>query len=94
MAELNEDDRRRLLQFWTGSSATPTGGFAAFAHAGGHRPQKLRVVLSDGDGLPNAATCFNTLHLKRGDGEPSVERMRRMLRIALDNCEGFWENGE
>ena len=91
VAELSQDDRRRLLQFWTGSSATPMGGFAAFGHTGSSRPRKLTLKLCEGDALPTAATCFNVLKLPRGagGGGGGVTRMRRMLRVVVENSEGF-----
>lgn len=82
--ELDDEDRRGLLQFWTGSPVTPIGGFGAYEC-------KLKISLEDSDGeyLPTASTCFNKLRLQRSLGAGGVAGMNQALRIAIENREGF-----
>jgi hypothetical protein len=78
--------RVQLLQFVTGSSRVPFGGFASLVGASG--PQKFTISRSDSTAsnhLPTASTCFNLLKLPEYN---SKEKLRDCLLIAL-NCGGL-----
>ena len=74
-----DSDKRKLLAFTTGSDRIPVGGLS-----------KLVFVISrngpDSDRLPTAHTCFNVLLLCEYS---SIEKLERMLTIAIQNYEGF-----
>ncbi|KAL3668305.1 hypothetical protein V7S43_006398 [Phytophthora oleae] len=56
--------RRRLLQFATGSSRVPLGGFAALTSYDGRLcPFTLKSVPLVGDGFIHSHACFNRLDL-------------------------------
>jgi len=56
--EMDPEKRARLLQFATGLSNTPVGGFRNL------KPRKFNIVIDmEHDHLPTAMTCFNTLRL-------------------------------
>lgn len=63
---MSQDDRARLLQFTTGTSCVPVGGFGAL-----QGPQRTRCrftiesVNTELTTLPRAHTCFNRLDLPR-----------------------------
>ncbi|KAJ3105022.1 hypothetical protein HDU97_008630 [Phlyctochytrium planicorne] len=78
---LNNEDRRRLLFFVTGSDRVPVGGLS-----------KLQFVISrngpDSDRLPTSHTCYNVLLLNEYS---SKERLEDRLRKALENSNcGFF----
>lgn len=79
--ELDEERRCLLLQFATGSSRLPPGGFADL------KPQ-FSVTLSPGscDHLPHAHTCVNQIYLCYYE---SKEQLRQKLLAALTTAEGF-----
>ncbi len=77
--ELDSEEQRRFLKFFTGSDRAPIGGLG-----------NLRCVIQRDGGdtqkLPTSHTCFNTLLL------PSYRSCRVMgarLRLAIMNSEGF-----
>ncbi|XP_065184832.1 ubiquitin-protein ligase E3A-like [Sycon ciliatum] len=75
----NEENKRRLLSFCTGSDRVPIGGLKAL---------NFTIVRSgpDSDRLPSAHTCFNTLllpHYKDRD------TLRTRLLIAISHAKGF-----
>ena len=82
VTELEQSERARLLQFVTGSSHVPLGGFKDF------QPKiKCRKLEGQRDRLPHAHTCFNQLDLP---AYSSLEDMRRLVRIAItEGNEGF-----
>jgi len=73
------EDKRRLLQFTTGSDRIPVGGLA-----------KLKLIIAkngpDSDRLPSAHTCFNVLLLPEYS---SKEKMIELLMKAIKECKGF-----
>ncbi|XP_043219749.1 ubiquitin-protein ligase E3A-like [Amphibalanus amphitrite] len=77
--QLTEEQRRRLLEFITGSDRAPVGGL-----------RQLRLVVTrqgpDSDRLPSAHTCFNVLLLPE---YRSISKLRRMLLKAIDYSQGF-----
>jgi len=73
------EDKRKLLQFTTGSDRIPVGGLA-----------KLKLIIAkngpDSDRLPSAHTCFNVLLLPEYS---SKEKMNELLMKAIKECKGF-----
>eukprot|EP01027_Heterolobosea_sp_BB2_P017157 GEZU01024334.1.p1 GENE.GEZU01024334.1~~GEZU01024334.1.p1 ORF type:complete len:332 (+),score=118.30 GEZU01024334.1:184-1179(+) len=59
--ELNDEQRRALMAFTTGSPAVPFGGFANLS------PNKFTICVLTYNkvGLPMASTCYNRLKLRR-----------------------------
>lgn len=77
------DDLVRLLQFVTGSSQVPAGGFATLTDQG--RPFSIAPG-GDEDRLPVAHVCSNQLDLPPYSTE---ELMNEKLLCAVRNCSGF-----
>jgi len=77
--QLTEEQRRRLLEFTTGSDRVPVGGL-----------RKLKLIVArngpDTDRLPTAHTCFNVLLLP---DYRSGEKMKEMLLKAITYSKGF-----
>jgi len=77
--ELNEEERRRLLAFSTGSDRSPINGLGS-----------LRFVIErggpDSELLPSSHTCFNTLLIPEYG---SREKLLAKLRAAIAETEGF-----
>jgi len=73
------EDKRRLLQFTTGSDRIPVGGLA-----------KLKLTIAkngaDSERLPTAHTCFNVLLLPEYS---SKEKLNGLLMKAIKECKGF-----
>jgi len=73
------EDKRKLLQFTTGSDRIPVGGLA-----------KLKLTIakngSDSERLPTAHTCFNVLLLPEYS---TKEKMNDLLMKAIKECKGF-----
>jgi len=73
------DDKRRLLQFTTGSDRIPIGGLA-----------KLKLIITrngpDSDRLPSAHTCFNVLLLPEYKDK---EKLFNLTYKAIKECKGF-----
>lgn len=62
--EMPDEYRRRLLQFATGSSRVPLGGFSALTSYDGRLcPFTLNAVPLVGDGFIHSHACFNRLDL-------------------------------
>jgi E3 ubiquitin-protein ligase NEDD4 len=77
------DDLAKLLQFVTGSSQVPAGGFATLMEQG--RPFAIAPG-GNADRLPAAHVCTNQLDLPSYDSE---EIMNQKLLCAVRNCSGF-----
>ncbi|XP_077997335.1 apoptosis-resistant E3 ubiquitin protein ligase 1-like [Glandiceps talaboti] len=77
----SQDDMARLLQFTTGCSQLPPGGFAELV-------PKFQISAAPTYGnLPTAHTCFNQLCLPLYD---SLEHLQRSLLVAInEGSEGF-----
>ncbi|KFM29144.1 Ubiquitin-protein ligase E3A [Auxenochlorella protothecoides] len=79
VGELDADERRLFLKFFTGSDRAPIGGLA-----------NLRCVIqrdgADSNKLPTSHTCFNTLLLP---SYRSREKLADRLKLAILNSEGF-----
>lgn len=76
---LDEENKRKLLFFVTGSDRAPIKGLA-----------NLRFVISKNgshsDRLPSAHTCFNHLLLPEYENK---EKLKERLLIAINNSQGF-----
>ncbi|VDO00441.1 unnamed protein product [Rodentolepis nana] len=88
MESFEEEDRARFIQFVTGTSRVPLGGFKNLE--GMHGPTKFtisRASISSTSHLPSAHTCFNTLELP---AYTSYEQLRDRLLTAIRECsEGY-----
>ncbi|XP_033636147.1 apoptosis-resistant E3 ubiquitin protein ligase 1-like isoform X2 [Asterias rubens] len=76
-----QEEMARLLQFTTGCSQLPTGGF-------GELSPKFQIIAAPTHGtLPTAHTCFNQLCLPTYD---SIEHLQKALVLAInEGGEGF-----
>ncbi|KAH8876568.1 E3 ubiquitin-protein ligase [Schistosoma japonicum] len=88
LESFDQEDLARFLQFVTGTSKVPLGGFANLE--GMHGPTKFqisRASVSSTNHLPSAHTCFNTLVLPAYE---SFEQLRSRLLTAIRECsEGY-----
>lgn len=76
--ELPMDQKKRFLFFATGTDRAPIGGLA-----------KINLVIQkhgETNSLPTAHTCFSVVILPP---TPDLDKMRRSMRIVLENAEGF-----
>ncbi|KAG0727025.1 Ubiquitin-protein ligase E3A [Chionoecetes opilio] len=77
--EMTTEDKKRLLQFTTGSARVPVGGLA-----------RLKLIIArhgpDCDRLPTAHTCFNVLLLPEYSDK---EKLRDRLHKAIKYSQGF-----
>ncbi|GBG33651.1 E3 ubiquitin-protein ligase RSP5 [Hondaea fermentalgiana] len=72
--EMDSEHRARLLQFSTGLSSTPVGGFRNL------KPRPFNIVVDlHPDHLPSAVTCFNTLRVPACDSKEDLKK--RLLKI-------------
>ena len=87
--ELTPELKSQLLQFCTGSSRVPAGGFKALEAGFGERHlfEIRRTALEMAGELPHAHTCFNRIDLPNYS---SKEEMAKSVLLALTHCaEGF-----
>lgn len=77
--EYNEEQKKKLLFFATGTDRVPIGGL-----------EKMVFVIvkngPDSDRLPTSHTCFNVLLLPE---YTQKEKLRERLMTAIENSEGF-----
>lgn len=77
--EMSTEDKKKLLQFTTGSARVPVGGLS-----------KLKLVIArhgpDSDRLPTAHTCFNVLLLPEYS---SKDKLKDRLYKAIKYSQGF-----
>jgi len=87
MYELNETQKANFLQFCTGTSKVPLGGFANLVGIGG-KIRKFNIHRTGAvQSLPISHTCFNQLDLPE---YPSKELLKKMLLISItEGKEGF-----
>jgi len=73
------EDKRKLLQFTTGSDRIPVGGLSRL---------KLMITKNgvDSDRLPSAHTCFNVLLLPEYSDK---QKLGNLLAKAISECKGF-----
>eukprot|EP00062_Callorhinchus_milii_P022263 gi/632979857/ref/XP_007906708.1/ PREDICTED: apoptosis-resistant E3 ubiquitin protein ligase 1 isoform X2 [Callorhinchus milii] len=81
VSSFTQEELARLLQFTTGSSQLPSGGFAALS------PSFQIIAAPTHGSLPTAHTCFNQLCLPTYD---SYEELHKLLKLAInEGSEGF-----
>lgn len=77
--DMSDDNKKRLLQFTTGSDRVPVGGLS-----------KLKFIIArngpDSDKLPTSHTCFNVLLLP---DYTTKEKLRERLLKAITYAQGF-----
>ena len=83
MASLNSAQQASLLRFVTSCERPPPLGFASL-----NPPFTIQRVgiMRDGDKLPSASTCFNTLKLPTYSSE---RVMKERLLYAIESGAGF-----
>jgi E3 ubiquitin-protein ligase HUWE1 len=86
---LSQPERARVLQFATGSTRVPPGGFAKLRGSNGLQPFTLSMDAAAGalGRLPTASTCFNQLKFPPYTSA-AVLRQKLMLATRL-GTEGF-----
>jgi len=77
--ELDQDERKAFLEFFTGSDRVPIGGL-------GKLKPKIQSSGPDSDRLPTAHTCFNILLLPAYE---SRDKLKDRLLKAIQNAKGF-----
>ena len=83
--ELDNEKRRKLLQFVTGTCRLPVGGFSELKGHDG--PERFRIVTyGEETSLPTSHTCFNLLDLPLYN---SYEQLVEKVTIAIEETEGF-----
>ncbi|XP_064881770.1 apoptosis-resistant E3 ubiquitin protein ligase 1 [Oncorhynchus nerka] len=81
VSSFTQEELARLLQFTTGSSQLPPGGFSTLC------PSFQIIAAPTHSTLPTAHTCFNQLCLPTYD---SYEELHKMLKLAIsEGSEGF-----
>ncbi|KAM4771819.1 E3 ubiquitin-protein ligase HACE1 isoform 3-T3 [Rhinophrynus dorsalis] len=78
--ELTQEERVLLLQFVTGSSRVPHGGFAYIMGGSGLQNFTIAAVAYTSNLLPTSSTCINMLKLPE---YPSKEILKDRLLVAL-----------
>ncbi|XP_071953937.1 probable E3 ubiquitin-protein ligase HERC4 isoform X2 [Antedon mediterranea] len=77
--ELTEEERKKFLEFLTGSDRIPVQGMAQLKVI-------FQSVFGSTDFLPSAQTCYNYFNLPIYE---SKEKLRQKLMIALEYAHGF-----
>lgn len=81
VSSFTQEELARLLQFTTGSSQLPPGGFNTLC------PSFQIIAAPTHSTLPTAHTCFNQLCLPTYD---SYEELHKLLKLAIsEGSEGF-----
>jgi len=75
MAEFTDEQRARLLQFVTGTSRVPVGGFRALQGNDGERRNFTINGLEASTGYPVAHTCFNRIDMPSYSSKQRVQEM-------------------
>ncbi|OWF50952.1 E3 ubiquitin-protein ligase HACE1-like [Mizuhopecten yessoensis] len=79
LEDSNEHERVQLLQFVTGSSRVPYGGFSKLTGGGGAQKFTISSSPYTYQILPTASTCINLLKLPE---YPSKDELQERIRIA------------
>lgn len=86
---MSQTERAKLLQFVTGTTKVPSGGFARLIGATGPRKFTIYRCQKTCEHLPTAHTCFNQIDIPMYS---SKEQMQNRLTTALmEGAEGFYE---
>ncbi|KEG06198.1 putative ubiquitin-protein ligase-like [Trypanosoma grayi] len=81
VASMTKEDRANLLQFSTGASKVPHGGFSNLESASGAAQRFTITKWEDSaDLLPQAHTCFNKIDLPE---YPNCDELRKKLMLAI-----------
>jgi hypothetical protein len=84
---MDREQRALLLQFVTGTSKVPVGGFSELQAISGRQKFQIQKAFGDKDRLPTAHTCFNQLDLPEYN---TKEQLRERLLMAIhEGKEGF-----
>jgi len=84
LLSLQEDELVKFIQFTTGTSKVPVGGFAHLYGSNG--PQKFQIIPKNHMGLPTAHSCFNRLELPLYTDK---EKLKRDFLYAITETSGF-----
>lgn len=84
--DLNEVERCKLLQFVTGTSRVPSGGFQYLQGNDGELRQFTIERLSSSS-IPRSHTCFNRLDLPAIASRVEMANMLKLLLLA--DVDGF-----
>jgi len=86
LESMEREERVQILQFTTGSSRVPYGGFSQLR--GGEAVQRFTISrdYSAENHLPSSSTCVNMLKLPQYD---SKDTLRKNLKTAINCCTGF-----
>ncbi|KAG0205736.1 hypothetical protein BGX28_002703 [Mortierella sp. GBA30] len=79
----DQTERAKLLQFVTGTSKVPLGGFSQLQGISGIQKFQIHKDFSSTKRLPSAHTCFNQLDLPEYE---SYEELRQQLLTAISEC--------
>ena len=83
--EIDNEKRKKMLQFVTGTCRVPVGGFSELV--GNNGPQRFCLVkVGEESSLPRSHTCFNKLDLPPYN---SYEQLVEKVTIAIEETEGF-----
>ncbi|KAH0485775.1 MAG: hypothetical protein KVP17_002834 [Porospora cf. gigantea B] len=86
LSEMDQKHLAMFVQFVTGTSKVPLGGFVNLMGMRG--PQKLNIHRCHGeDRLPTAHTCFNQLDLPVYSSKAQLQR--KMMQAITEGNEGF-----
>jgi len=87
LKDFNREERAAFLQFVTGTSKVPLGGFANLQGMRGNQKFSIHKAYGDTGLLPTAHTCFNQLDLP---SYSSAEDLKQKLLMAItEGMEGF-----
>ncbi|KAI0983462.1 hypothetical protein GJ496_002586 [Pomphorhynchus laevis] len=83
LRSFEKDDLARFIQFVTGTSRVPLGGFANLEGMNGQQKFQIHKDERSTDRLPCAHTCFNQLDLPAYE---SYDKLRSSLLTAINEC--------
>ena len=81
LESMSQDDLAKLLQFVTGTTKVPSGGFASLIGATGPRRFTISKSSKDANSLPVSHTCFNQIDLPE---YPSKQVFQKMMIMAIN----------
>ena len=88
ITEMNHEQRSRLLQFVTGTSRVPVGGFGSLQGQDGEVRRFSLEMLSGGDSaVPRAHTCFNRLDMPNYSSRDQLAHV--LHQLLLVDIQGF-----
>ncbi|KAI9290535.1 hypothetical protein K502DRAFT_298267, partial [Neoconidiobolus thromboides FSU 785] len=79
----DQSERAKLLQFATGTSKVPLGGFNSLQGSNGVQKFQIHRDFASSKRLPSAHTCFNQLDIPQYE---SYEELRQQLLKAIEEC--------